>query len=316
MHVAVFADLEGAFGIWRMRQCRTGTAEWQYGRECLTADVNAVVQGAFDGGADRVTVKDTHDTGFNCIRPRLDPRAGYVGGHYIKPTFFGDLGGVDVVLYVAIHAASGTEGAFFPHTHYGVFSRFELNGRSICEMDLYGGVLGELGIPVGFVSGEDIAVEQARRALPWVRSVSVGKRKQTYAGADDAVEVLRAGRQQLASEAAEAVRTAPTMEPLRLEGPLHFETVFRTEKLARAHNSWSFEADGATVRFSAADMTEGFQTLNKLTFFPRRIYPVRQAVLWGARKVYSARSRYLAPRPNREGAPEPAWTGSGRKTTA
>ena len=43
MHVAVFADIEGSFGIWRRRQCHTGTAEWQYGRECLTADVNAVI---------------------------------------------------------------------------------------------------------------------------------------------------------------------------------------------------------------------------------------------------------------------------------
>ena len=50
MHVAVFADIEGSFGIWRMRQCRMGTPEWQYGRACLTEDVNHVVQGAFDGG--------------------------------------------------------------------------------------------------------------------------------------------------------------------------------------------------------------------------------------------------------------------------
>jgi D-amino peptidase len=39
MHVAVFADIEGSFGIWRMRQCHTGTAEWQYGRACLTEDL-------------------------------------------------------------------------------------------------------------------------------------------------------------------------------------------------------------------------------------------------------------------------------------
>ena len=48
MHVAVFADIEGAFGIWRMRQCRTGIAEWQYGRRCLTDDVNQVIAGAFN----------------------------------------------------------------------------------------------------------------------------------------------------------------------------------------------------------------------------------------------------------------------------
>ncbi len=307
MHVAVFADLEGAFGIWRMRQCRTGTAEWQYGRECLTADVNAVVRGAFDGGAGRVTVTDTHDTGYNCLRDRLDPRARYVGGHHIVPTFFGDLRGVDLVLYVAIHAASGTPGAFFPHTHYGVFADFRVNGRSICEMDLYGGVLGELGIPVGFVSGEAIAVEQALEALPWARCAEVDKRKDTYLG-PDAAEILTRGHALLAAEAAAAVHDAASMRPLVLDGPLHFETVFRSEELATKFNTWAFDTDSATVRFDAPNMTEGFEALNKLTFFPRRIYPIRRAVLAAMRARYSIRSRYLAPAPNREGAPDPGAT--------
>jgi D-amino peptidase len=307
MHVAVFADLEGAFGIWRMRQCRTGTAEWQYGRECLTADVNAVVRGAFDGGADHVTVTDTHDTGYNCLRDRLDPRAHYVGGHHIRPTFFGDLTGVDLVLYVAIHAASGTPDAFFPHTHYGVFSRFSINDRPICEMDLYGGVLGELGIPVGFVSGEAIAVEQALQALPWARTVEVDKHKETYLG-PGAAEVLAEGHARLAATAAEAVLTVSAMTPLVLDGPLRFETVFRSEELAAKFNTWNFDADGATVRFDAPTMTEGFEALNKLTFFPRRIYPVRRAVLAAMRARYSVRSRHFAPAPNREGAPDPGAT--------
>ena len=91
MHVLVFADIEGSFGIWRMRQCRTGTAEWQYGRECLTEDVNSVVRGAFQAGAEKVTVKDTHATGFNCLPKKLDRRVRYIGGHYSKPSFFGDI---------------------------------------------------------------------------------------------------------------------------------------------------------------------------------------------------------------------------------
>ena len=176
MHVAVFADIEGAFGIWRMRQCRMGTREWQYGRHCLTEDVNAVVAGAFDGGADRVTIKDTHEVGFNCLIDRLDKRAAYRGGHFISPTFFGPLADVDLVLYVAIHAASGTPDAFFAHTHYGIFAELKVNGRPACEMDIYGGYLGEHGLPIGMVSGEDVAVAQALETLPWVKSVEVDKK--------------------------------------------------------------------------------------------------------------------------------------------
>ena len=59
-----------------MRQCRMGTAEWRYGRHCLTEDVNHVIRGAFDGGAARVTVYDTHEVGFNCLINKLDPWRG------------------------------------------------------------------------------------------------------------------------------------------------------------------------------------------------------------------------------------------------
>ena len=306
MHVAVFADIEGSFGIWRNRQCRTGTAEWQYGRECLTEDVNQVVEGAFRGGADRVTVKDTHDTGFNCLLWQLDSRVRYVGGHFTRPTFFGKVSDYDLILYVAIHAASGTEGAFFPHTHYGIFAEVRLNGRPVGEMNVYGGYLGEHGVPIGFVSGEAIAVEQALRVLPWAKSVEVDKRKETYtAGEESAAAYLREGRERLRDTAEAAVRDAASMKPLVLDGPFHFEAAFRTEALAGKYNTWGFPRSGATVEWEAGSLIEGFDLFNKLTFFPRKIYPFRRpmALLWRSRSRILNTFYQVAP--NREGAPRP-----------
>jgi D-amino peptidase len=99
MHVAIFANIGGSFGIWRMRQCHTGTAEWQYGRFCLTEDVNSVIQGAFDGRAAEVTVKVTHDSGFNCIVKKLDKRDQYIGGHFVHPTLFGNVTDYNLSLF-------------------------------------------------------------------------------------------------------------------------------------------------------------------------------------------------------------------------
>lgn len=295
MHVGVFADIEGSFGIWRMRQCRMGTREWQYGRECLTEDVNHVICGAFDGGATRVLVKDTHEVGFNCLVDRLDPRAEYMGGHYVKPSLFGNIAGLDLVLYVAIHAASGTPEAFFPHTHYGIFSEFRLNGASVGEMDIYGGYLGELGIPIGFVSGEAIAVDQALRALPWSKAVTVDKNKAAYTSGEKSRQYLAEGRQRLRRTAAEAVRCSSQMKPLLFKGPLHFEAVFRTERLARKFNTWNFPRQGETVSWEAADMLEGFDKLNRLTFIPKKFYPVRQPLAFVMRNYFRIRNTYFAP---------------------
>ncbi|WP_286818749.1 M55 family metallopeptidase [Desulfobacter sp. UBA2225] len=303
MYVGVFADIEGSFGIWRMRQCRMGTREWQYGRICLTEDVNHVVRGAFDGGAARVTVKDNHEVGFNCLINRLDPRAEYIGGHYVEPSLFGDVTGLDLILYVAIHAASGTPDAFFPHTHYGVFSELRLNGAAVGEMDIYGGYLGELGIPIGFVSGEDVAVEQALRVLPWAKAVTVDKSKAAYTSGEKSRRYLAEGRERLRRTAAEAVAGGSLMKPLIIKGPLHFEAVFRTEQLARQFNTWNFPRQGDTVSWDAADMREGFDKLNRLTFFRRNLYPVRRPLTFLMRNYYRIKNTYFAPLPDPEGAP-------------
>ncbi len=298
MNVAVFADIEGSFGIWRMRQCRVGTRQWQYGRECLTEDVNHVIAGAFNGGATSVTVKDTHEMGFNCIVKALDRRARYVGGHYVKPTLYGPVSTYDLVLYVAIHAAAGTPDAFFPHTHYGIFSEMRINGKIACEMDIYGGYLGEFNIPVGFVSGEDIAVKQALAVLPWARSVVVDKKKQTYNAGRDTAAYLAEGRKRLREEAAAAVREASDMKPLVIPGPLHFEAEMRSQKLADRFNTWGFDQSGRTIAWDAKRMIDGFESLNKLTFFPKKIYPFRRPMMFLLRNYYRIRTRYFHPAPD------------------
>jgi D-amino peptidase len=303
MHVGVFADIEGSFGIWRMRQCKMGTAEWQYGRECLTADVNHVIQGAFDGGADKVTVKDTHEVGFNCLIRKLDSRAGYVGGHFIQPSFFGNIKAYDLILYVAIHAASGTPDAFFPHTHYGIFSEVKINGKSVCEMEVYGGYLGDFGIPVGFVSGEEIAVEQAKTALPWIKTVVVDKNKETYTSGEKSRQYLIQGREKLRQAASQSVQEASTMKPFILKKPLFFEAKFRTPELANRFNTWNFQQSGDIVQWSADNMIDGFDKLNKLTFFPKKIYPFRRPMLLFLRNYFRIKNTYFTPIPDSEGAP-------------
>jgi D-amino peptidase len=304
MHVGIFADIEGSFGIWRMRQCRMGTQEWQYGRACLTQDVNYAIQGAFDGGADKVTVKDTHEVGFNCLIDRLDPRAKYIGGHYSSPSLFGKITDLDLVLYVAIHAASGTEGAFFPHTHYGIFSEVRLNNRRVCEMDIYGAYLGELGIPIGFVSGEDIAVKQALEVLPWAESVIVDKRKEAYTSGEKSIRYLKEGRSLLQRTAKEAVRQTSRMQPLIIPGPLHFEAVFRTRQLADKFNRWNFKQTNEKVEWESENMIDGFNMLNKLTFIPPKIYPFRRQFAFLLRSYFRIKNTYFAPKPNSEDAAE------------
>ena len=67
MKIFIVADLEGAVGVSKRSQCYFMKPDFQYGRRCLTDDVNAVVKGAIEAGADGIVVRDTHETGRNII---------------------------------------------------------------------------------------------------------------------------------------------------------------------------------------------------------------------------------------------------------
>jgi hypothetical protein len=50
-------------------------------------------------------------------------------------------------------------------------------------------------------------------------------------------------------------------------------------------------------------MKEGFDMLNKLTFFPKKIYPFRRPLSFLMRQYFRIKNTYFAPSPDSEGAP-------------
>jgi D-amino peptidase len=66
MKVFVMTDLEGATGVagdWA--DFNPGGREHDPARRMLTGDVNAAIQGAYEGGADEVVVLDGHGAAFS-----------------------------------------------------------------------------------------------------------------------------------------------------------------------------------------------------------------------------------------------------------
>ena len=74
--IYIHTDLEGISGIDRCEMVSdTAVPNYRYSIERLMADVNAAVDGAFLGGADHVTVLDSHGGGGNFDLSLLDARA-------------------------------------------------------------------------------------------------------------------------------------------------------------------------------------------------------------------------------------------------
>jgi D-amino peptidase len=75
MKILIAADMEGVTGVVHGDHANPDHAEYPRFRRLMTADVNAAIRGAFEGGAKEVIVTDGHDAGRNVLIEELDPRA-------------------------------------------------------------------------------------------------------------------------------------------------------------------------------------------------------------------------------------------------
>ena len=100
MHVIIVTDLEGISGVDSIEMIPEKNEGYRRACEYLMADTNAAVDGAFLGGATKVTVLDGHGGGRNFIDGMLDPRAEIISAEKFcrEP-----LEGYDAVMCVALH---------------------------------------------------------------------------------------------------------------------------------------------------------------------------------------------------------------------
>jgi D-amino peptidase len=176
MIVWICTDMEGIAGIDSWHQCYhpdDNAPEYLYGREQLTAEVNAAVAGCFDAGATEVRVIDGHGRNRNrgFLREKLDPRVKLVWFSSFTPIRFEGLDEkVHAVAMIGQHAMAGTLHAFIDHTQIPKeICRFCINGQEHGEMSQFALYAGAYGVPLVYVSGDEALCEEARRLFPHVR---------------------------------------------------------------------------------------------------------------------------------------------------
>jgi len=173
--VLISVDMEGVAGIAARQQIHPGGRDYPMARALMTAEANAAVAGAFDGGATSVVVNDSHGSADNLLCEQLDHRADLV---------FGDPKPLDmvqevtpqtgVVLFVGYHAGAASPTGVLAHTYSGgAFADVRLNGISISEAELNALIAASVGVPIGLVTGDDAICAVAERTFPGVVTVSV-----------------------------------------------------------------------------------------------------------------------------------------------
>lgn len=219
--ILLIHDMEGLAGQDDPFTFLHGDPKYPQGQRLLIADVNAVVEGLFAGGASSVTIADGHGSGNpepDILVDLLDPRAKLIS----RPTRFdaySDLGGdgsFDAVAVVGMHAKSGS-GGFASHT-YTIGVQILLEDHAITETELVGVLYGASGIPVIFASGDDRLANDLR-TMPWLQYVTT--KKATSASTAElfpVAEVHSAMRRQarLAVEQLSRAKVMTTRSPLQV----------------------------------------------------------------------------------------------------
>ena len=173
--VLIVADIEGSSGCWNYAASSFMTTEWAIACAEMTKDVEAVVQALLRAGVTDIIVKDFHRTGYNLLPERIDRRARVDSGYALGPIpGMGDPGKTQAVLFLGLHAASGTDG-FLPHTMTSRLAAVRANGALLSEVALFAALLAPYGIRPVFFSGCPDACRQAAAVIPGISTYSIDK---------------------------------------------------------------------------------------------------------------------------------------------
>jgi len=166
--VFVITDMEGVSGVFDTElQCVPyKSPRFEESRKLLTGEINAAVDGLFDGGATEVVVWDGHSSGQNLSVSDIHPRARLLTGGAVSPTLELD-SSYSAVIFIGQHALAGADKAILGHSYDSQnIQNIWVNGRLTGEIGARVLLAGTFGIPVVMLSGDTAACKEVRELVP------------------------------------------------------------------------------------------------------------------------------------------------------
>lgn len=215
--IFVITDAEGVAGVCRQDQTDPKNTEMQ---QLLTGEINAAVQGFFDGGATEVDVWDGHDGSQTLSALTIHPKARLIMGA-LSATMLLERK-YDGVAFIGQHGRANSPGGVMAHSYSSLgLQNMLMNGKPVGEIETRTALAGWYGTPVFFLTGDQVAAEQLKAIVPQATTVEVKEGLNNYAcismSAQAAREAIRGGAQR-------AMQNLSTVKPYRVEGPVTLQT--------------------------------------------------------------------------------------------
>jgi D-amino peptidase len=173
--IFMITDMEGVSGIFDTElQCLPyKSPRWEESRKLLTGEINAAVDGLFEGGASEVVVWDGHASGQNLSVLDIHPRARLLTGGIVSSTLELD-SSYSAMIFVGQHALAGAEKGILGHSYDSQnIQNIWVNGRLTGEIGARVMLAGTLGIPVIMLTGDTAACKELHELVPQAECAEV-----------------------------------------------------------------------------------------------------------------------------------------------
>jgi D-amino peptidase len=223
----------------------------------MTDEAVAAVRGAQAAGATEVVVSDSHGNGESLLI-ELFPKDVRIVRSW--PRHGEMMAGLDssfaAALFVGYHASTTNPKGVRAHTISSAhFTRVGLNGTAVTEAELNAAYAGAMGVPVVFVSGDDVAVSEVTARLGQMESV-VTKQSLGFHAAESLTPAAACDK--IYQGALSAVAHREQRKPYVLATPITLDISFKNytsaEIVAYLHSVE--RTDSHSIRFVGRDMAE------------------------------------------------------------
>ena len=274
MKIYISADIEGIAGVINRDQGGPDGFEYDKGREWMTGEVRAACEAAMDRGANDIVISDSHGNAQNLLMDEL-PESVRVVRSWPRPLGMMqglEEGGFDAAMLIGYHAGSTNISGLMAHTLYGtVIREVRLNGQLASETLISAGIAGHFGVPVIFVSGDDVYVKETRGLLDDFESVVTKTSFGTLSGSS--LTPSRA-RDLIRQKVAVAMGRLDDFKALSIEAPVALQVDFKHRLPAEMLDYLPIVKRTAaySIEYQAADMLDVARFLSFITNYePTRV---------------------------------------------
>jgi D-amino peptidase len=265
----ISVDMEGLPHITSNQHMGPGDHLYDEARSIMTNCLLVTIEELLNAGFERVVVADSHGPKVNLIPEKMPSRVDVVRGNPRSISMVAGGEGCDAALFLGYHAKPGTPDSTFDHTISSrVIRMLKYNGEESSEFYMNAATLGEQGVPVILVAGDNSLLQQdVSKHAPWAVRVPLKESLGRYASVSPSMNEIF---QRLRAGVKEAVSSLDSgrAKLLKLSTPVETEIYFTNSEYAHiaSHLPGSKRIGGWGVGFSAHTMEEAYRVTQLLVF--------------------------------------------------